>query len=362
MSQPHRRYNPITGEYVLVSPHRNQRPWQGQVDVPPPGETRAYVEDCYLCAGNPRSGGARNPDYRDTFVFDNDFPALLDTAPSQALAPSHPLLKQEPVCGTCRVICYSPEHHRSLAELPVESIARVIDTWAAQSAELGRDYRYVQLFENKGAVMGCSSPHPHGQVWAMDTLPSEVAREEQQQRNYLKHEGRSLLMEYAHLESASGTRTVVENFLWIAVVPHWAAWPFETLVLPKFPLTRLENASAEERRQLADLLKRLLVRYDNLFQTRFPYTMGWHGAPYPNEGNEAGEQETDRGEVNNEDQRHWQFHGHFYPPLLRSHSVRKFMVGFEMLAEAQRDLTPELAAQMLRDCSEQHFAAANHGV
>ncbi|QKX17213.1 UDP-glucose--hexose-1-phosphate uridylyltransferase [Microbulbifer sp. YPW1] len=343
-SAPHRRYNPLTGEYILVSPHRNQRPWQGQVDAPPPGETRAYVEDCYLCPGNGRSGGEYNPDYRGTFVFDNDFPALLDTADAPAASSEHPLLAQTPVRGQCRVICYSPQHHLSLAELPVQDIAGVVDTWANQYRELGQQFPWVQIFENKGAMMGCSSPHPHGQIWALDTLPTEAAKEDRHQREYLQKHGHSLLLEYAQLESEKGARTVVENPGWIAVVPHWAAWPFETLVLPKFSLQRLEQTTAEQRLQLADLLKRLLTRYDNLFQTRFPYTMGWHGAPYGPDAGDAG---------------HWQFHGHFYPPLLRSHSVRKFMVGFEMLAEGQRDLTPELAAQMLRDCSEQHFSTSS---
>jgi UDPglucose--hexose-1-phosphate uridylyltransferase len=336
---PHRRYNPLTGDWIVVSPHRLRRPWQGQVERPPREARPAYDPDCYLCPGNERAGGARNPRYESTFVFTNDFAALLpDTPPAGS---DGPLLRYESQQGTCRVVCFSPRHDLTLPEMATAEVRAVVDTWAAQTQELGRRYRWVQVFENKGAMMGCSNPHPHGQIWAGIALPNEPAKEERRQRAYLSDRGRPLLVDYLELELARKERIVVENGHWLAAVPFWATWPFETLLLPRRPVLRLPDLGAAERDALARILKRLLTRYDNLFEVSFPYSMGWHGAP------------TDDGEYP-----HWQLHAHFYPPLLRSATVKKFMVGYEMLAEAQRDLTAEQAAERLRALPEVHYSQA----
>lgn len=334
---PHRRLNPLTGEWVLVSPHRTKRPWQGQVERPPQELRPAYDPQCYLCPGNPRAGGLQNPNYTSTFVFTNDFAALLpDTPPT---APSeNPLLRSESEQGECRVICFSPRHDLTLPEMEISEIRRVVDVWAEQVIELGQRYRWIQLFENKGAVMGSSNPHPHGQIWAGSALPNEARKEDQQQRSYLAEQGRPLLIDYLQVESERQERLVIANDAWVALVPYWAVWPFEILLLPRRHVLRMPDLSEAERNALADILKRLLTRYDNLFETSFPYSMGWHGAP------------TDDG-----DYTHWQLHAHFYPPLLRSATVKKFMVGYEMLGEAQRDLTPEQAAERLRALSEVHY-------
>jgi UDPglucose--hexose-1-phosphate uridylyltransferase len=337
---PHRRYNPLTGDWVLVSPHRTDRPWQGQVEKAPQGSRPAYDPDCYLCPGNERAGGNRNPNYTSTFVFTNDFAALLpDTPPAP---PSNdPLLRLESEAGTCRVICFSPRHDLTLPEMPAEDIRRVVDLWAEQISDLGKRYRWVQIFENKGSMMGSSNPHPHGQIWAGNALPNEPAREEGQQRAYFEQHDAPLLLDYADLEANQRQRVVVENQDWLAVVPYWAVWPFEILLLPRRHVRRLPDLGEDERDALASILKRLLTKYDNLFETSFPYSMGWHGAP------------TDDG-----DYAHWQLHAHFYPPLLRSATVKKFMVGYEMLGEPQRDLTAEQAAERLRTLAEIHYKAS----
>lgn len=340
---PHRRYNPLTGEYVLVSPHRTKRPWQGQQETPAQDERPAYDPTCYLCPGNTRSGGQTNPPYNDTFVFTNDFPSLLPDAPASP-APAHPLLRAESVRGTCRVICFSPRHDLTLPEMPLAGIRSVVDVWASQSAELGQMYRWVQVFENKGEVMGCSNPHPHGQIWALDALPNLPAAEDRHQRAYYAEHGRPLLLDYAALEADAGERVVVANYEWLAVVPYWATWPFETLIIPRRHVSRLPDLDDSLRDSLADLLKRLLTKYDNLFNVSFPYSMGWHGAPFDDQPAEP-----------------WQLHAHIYPPLLRSATVKKFMVGFEMLAEAQRDLTAEQAADRLRALSEIHYKQQESG-
>ncbi|MCP4363649.1 MAG: UDP-glucose--hexose-1-phosphate uridylyltransferase [Chloroflexi bacterium] len=335
---PHRRYNPLTGEWVLVSPQRTTRPWQGQVEETVPDKRLDYDPTCYLCPGNKRAGGAaRNPDYTDTFVFTNDFAALL---PDKIASPdaTSPLLQMQTVRGTCRVICFSPRHNLTLPEMPLSDIRQVIDTWSAQTAALGETYRWVQLFENKGTVMGCSNPHPHGQIWALDSLPNEAQKEDERQRLYLSENRNPLLCDYTDLEIEQGERIVVENETWLAVVPHWAFWPYEILLLPRRHILRLPDLSEGERNGLADILKQLLTKYDNLFETSFPYSMGWHGAPFASG-----------------DQSHWQLHAHFYPPLLRSATVKKFRVGFEMLSESQRDLTAEQAANTLRTLSDTHY-------
>ncbi len=334
---PHRRYNPLTDEWVLVSPHRMKRPWQGQQEKTTEATRPSHDPTCYLCPGNERAGGAaKNPNYTSTYVFTNDFAALLPDTPSAESA--HPLLRASSAQGTSRVICFSPRHDLTLPNMALPDIRTVVDVWAQQTAELGERYAWVQVFENKGAVMGCSNPHPHGQVWAVDALPNEVHKEDKTQRAYFAEHGRVLLQDYMALEVEKQERIVVENDDWLAVVPYWAAWPFETLLLPRRHVTRLPDLTDGERNGLADILKRLLTRYDNLFETSFPYSMGWHGAPFTAD-----------------DPQPWQLHAHFYPPLLRSATVKKFMVGFEMLGEPQRDLTAEQAATRLRDLSEIHY-------
>ncbi len=342
---PHRRYNPLTDEWVLVSPHRTKRPWQGQVERPPQETRPSYDPQCYLCPGNSRAGGLQNPHYESTFVFTNDFSSLLPDTPPASLA-THALLQAESEQGTCRVICFSPRHDLTLPEMAIADIRHVIDIWAEQVTELGQQYRWVQIFENKGAIMGSSNPHPHGQIWAGSALPNEPAKEERRQRAYYEEHGTPLLVDYANLETAQLERVVVENKDWLAVVPYWAIWPFEILLMPRRHVLHLPDLTELERDALADILKRLLIRYDNLFEVSFPYSMGWHGAPT--------DPSASSGQVGG-DYRHWQFHAHFYPPLLRSATVKKFMVGYEMLGEAQRDLTAEQAAERLRAVAGVHY-------
>ena len=341
VDHPHRRQNLLTGDWVLVSPHRAKRPWQGQQEKPATGEPVTHDPECYLCPRNERVTGDNNPDYPNTYVFPNDFPALMEDTPDAETKDD--MMRMSSATGVARVICFSPDHSKTLPQLTEQEIRGVIDTWAEQVEELGQRYPWVQVFENKGAAMGCSNPHPHGQVWATSFLPNEARKEQEHQRNWMEQKDACLLLDYARKESASGERTVVENDDWIAVVPWWAAWPFETLLLPKFKVERLTQLDDSQRNSLAAILKALTIRYDNLFQTSFPYSMGWHGLPF-----EGGDDEA----IN---QAAWQLHAHFYPPLLRSASVRKFMVGFEMLAESQRDLTPEQAAERLRHLPEQHY-------
>jgi UDPglucose--hexose-1-phosphate uridylyltransferase len=344
---PHRRFNPLTGEWILVSPHRARRPWQGQQEAVDAGARPSHDPACYLCAGNTRVNGEQNPAYEGTHVFDNDFAALMpDTPDGIEQGDADPLLRSMSARGTSRVICFSPDHGKTLPQLSLPAIEQVVDTWCAQSAELGASYRWVQVFENKGAVMGCSNPHPHGQIWATSFMPNLPAAEDRRQRAYFAVHGRPMLLDLAEREAAARERVVIETTHWLAIVPYWAAWPFETLLLPRFPVRRLEDMDEEQRADLALALRRLTIRYDNLFQSSFPYSMGWHGAPYA--------LETSAG-VRAEDNRPWQLHAHFYPPLLRSASIRKFMVGFEMLAETQRDLTPEQAAARLRDLPDVHY-------
>lgn len=334
---PHRRYNALTGDWILVSPHRTKRPWLGKQETLARADLPAYDPKCYLCAGNDRSSGLKNPDYKGTYVFTNDFSAVLPEA-GELPPETSPLLHSEPAYGHCRVICFSPRHDLTLPELPVEGILGVVNTWVEQITDLGKTHRWVQLFENKGDVMGCSNPHPHGQVWATNFVPNEPSKEDRQQRDYLAKHGKVLLLDYLQNELASPERVVVENEDWVVVVPYWATWPFETLLIPRRHVKRLPELTESERKSLAEILKRHLTRYDNLFEIPFPYSMGWHGAPNDNEPAE-----------------HWQLHAHFYPPLLRSATVKKFMVGYEMMAEAQRDLTPEQAAKRLRDLPEVHY-------
>ena len=336
---PHRRYNPLTKEWILVSPHRTKRPWLGQVETPPVERRPSYDPDCYLCPGNERAGGARNPRYTGTYVFDNDFAALLPGVPAGEYRRGDLLVaRSEP--GLCRVVCFSPDHSLTLAEMETGDIRRVVDVWTEQYEEIGArsDINYVQIFENKGAIMGCSNPHPHGQIWANASVPQEPAVEGASQAEYLASHGSCLLCEYLALEVEAGERIICANEGFVVLVPFWATWPFEAMIVGRRHAASLPGLAEEERDALADILKRLTTRYDNLFRVSFPYTMGVH--QQPTDGAEHPE---------------WHLHLHAYPPLLRSATVKKFMVGYEMLANAQRDLTPESAAARLAELPEVRF-------
>tara|TARA_R110000868_G_scaffold410505_2_gene698750 strand:- start:20 stop:1018 length:999 start_codon:yes stop_codon:yes gene_type:complete len=327
--QPHRRFNPLTGDWVLVSPHRTKRPWQGAQETVAKNERPQHDATCYLCPRNERANGEHNPDYANTYVFTNDFAALLPEGDSWQT--DDELLTAQSANGTCRVMCFSPRHDLTLADMDEADIVSVINTWQTQVTELSESYQWVQVFENKGAAMGCSNPHPHGQIWASDFIPNEAEKEDIEQHNYVVKNQSNLLIDYALLESEKQERVVCENDDWIVVVPFWAVWPYETLLLPKFAIQHLPDLTTAQCQSLAAILKTLLQKYDALFDCSFPYSMGWHGAPF-----------------NGDDNSHWQLHAHFYPPLLRSASVKKFMVGYEMLAESQRDITAEQAAETLR--------------
>ena len=330
-AQPHRRRNALTGDWVLVSPQRTARPWLGRTEPAAEPARPAYDPSCYLCPGNRRANGVVNPSYDGPYVFPNDFPALRPEADPEAAASGHPLLESEPVQGECRVVCYSPRHNRTLPQMTVPDIRRVVDTWADQVADLGRRWRWVQVFENKGAVMGCSNPHPHGQIWAGDALPTEPAREDARQREHAARTGRDLLGDCLAAELERGDRIVLANDQWVFWTPFWAVWPYELLLAPRRRVERLPDLAEAERDALAAILKDMLTACDRLFDTSFPYSMGWHGAPTDGRAHP-----------------HWRLHAHVYPPLLRSAIVKKFMVGYEMLGEPQRDLTPEQAAERLR--------------
>jgi UDPglucose--hexose-1-phosphate uridylyltransferase len=333
---PHRRFNPLLDEWVLCSPQRLDRPWQGQVEAPETERLPPHDPACALCPGSVRANGARNPDYAGSFAFDNDFPALAPGAPAGGAAAG--LLRAEPAAGRCRVLAFTPRHDLSLARMAPGAIRGVAEESAALEAE---GYGYVQAFENKGALMGCSNAHPHGQLWATRHVPHLPGRKDAAQRRHFAATGRDLLGDYLEAEGAEGARLVCANDAWVALVPFWAVWPFETLLLPRRRVAHFAALPDEERAALADLLRRLLTRYDNLFRCSFPYTLGWHGRP------------PDAGEAP-----HWRLHAFCFPPLLRSATVRKFLVGYELAAEPQRDLTPEDAAERLRACSEDHYLGA----
>ncbi|RTR33780.1 UDP-glucose--hexose-1-phosphate uridylyltransferase [Shewanella atlantica] len=333
---PHRRYNPLTSEWVLLSPHRAKRPWQGQLESYDETVKPDYDANCFLCAGNKRISGEVNPCYKGTFVFQNDFAALKPHGP--IVSTDDPLFSMQTEQGESRVICFSPDHSKTLPELGIEEIVQVISTWQEQSAELGRKYRWVQIFENKGEVMGCSNPHPHGQVWAQSNLPTLADKKQANFSDYYEKFSRPLLNDYTNRELFNEDRVVVSNQDWLVVVPYWAAWPFETLLLPRFSIQRLTELTEAKRKSLADIIQQITIRYDNLFKTAFPYSMGWHGAPFD-------------GCLHPE----WTLHAHFFPPLLRSAEIKKFMVGYELMAEVQRDITPEQAAQRLRELPSTHY-------
>jgi UDPglucose--hexose-1-phosphate uridylyltransferase len=336
---PHRRFNPLLREWVLVSPHRTKRPWQGRVERPAPENQLKYDPECYLCPGNPRAGGVRNPKYASTFVFDNDYAALLPNAPAGELDEAG-LLVAQAEAGTCRVVCFSPRHDLTIPRMLHEEVRRVVDVWTGQFQELEKTgwIRSVLIFENRGFLIGASNPHPHCQIWANAELPNLPERELRSFSEYREGKGSCLLCDYLRIELQKNERVVCQNEAFAVVVPFWAVWPFETLVLSKRHLAAMDELTSVERDFLADILRRVTTRYDNLFETSFPYTMGFHQRP------------TD-GQAHPE----WHFHAHYYPPLLRSATVQKFMIGYELLGSPQRDITAENAARRLVEAAETHY-------
>lgn len=341
--KPHRRFNILTGEWVQVSPNRNQRPWQGKEEISGSGEKKPdYDPDCYLCPGNSRTGGALNEDYRSVFVFDNDFSALLPDTETEEIQ-DEDLLIARTERGICRVICFSPRHDVTLPEMPIEQITEIVHLWADQFRELaGKPFiNYIQIFENKGEIMGCSNPHPHGQIWAQESIPDEPLKELVRQKNYFDEKNSSLLGDYLDLELGIEERLVAENEHFVVMVPFWAFWPFETLVISRRVFSGFNDMTGAEKSSLANIIQQITIRYDNLFQISFPYSAGFH--PAPTDGNPHPE---------------WHFHMHFYPPLLRSATIKKFRVGYEMLASSQRDITPEQSARILRELPDIHYKRA----
>jgi UDPglucose--hexose-1-phosphate uridylyltransferase len=337
---PHRRFNPLINEWVLVSPHRSKRPWQGQNEKIVSDALPQYDPTCYLCPGNVRANGMHNPDFKEAFVFENDFAALKQDEIDWKKNSNTTFFKAQPERGISRVVCFSPNHNETLPEMSVEAIENIIQTWQTEYTTLGNiDYiNHVQIFENKGSVMGCSNPHPHGQIWAQSSLPTQVEKTQNNLKAYFVQHQRTLLQDYVQEELQKEERIVIENDHFVALVPFWAIWPFETMIVSKRSVAKITDFTSDEVQHFASILKQLTTKYDNLFETSFPYSSGIHQAP------------TD-GEAHPE----WHFHMHFYPPLLRSATVKKFMVGYEMMGESQRDITPEKSAAMLIEQSNIHY-------
>ncbi len=338
-SAPHRRFNILTGEWVLVSPHRTKRPWQGKTEVTSESKSPQYEPDCYLCPGNTRSTGEVNPDYVEPFSFNNDFPALIPEGPDENIFKG--LLRAESETGICKVVCFSPDHSLTLPVMDVEDIKKIIQTWKKEYFELGKkeEINYVQIFENKGEVMGCSNAHPHGQIWAQRSIPTEIAKKTIRLKEYWEANNKSLLSTYLGQELESRERIVIENDRFVALVPFWAVWPYEVMIIPRLHYSHIGQLKGDEELSFAQIIKDLCIRYDNLFQTSFPYSSGIHQRP-----------------TTGEEHPEWHFHMSFYPPLLRSATVKKFMVGYELFASPQRDITAEQAAETLRNLSPVHYS------
>ncbi len=336
---PHRRFNPLTGEWVLVSPHRAKRPWQGQVEKQQEDQRPAYDPTCYLCPTNKRAEGSFNPDYKETFVFTNDFSSMLQDTPSGGINEDELFVVQSER-GLCKVICFSPRHDLTVPEMDISDIKKVIDLWQTEYIELGKNevINYVQIFENKGSIMGCSNPHPHGQIWCSSSIPVELSKESIKQKEYFNKHHTTLLSDYLKKELIKKDRILFENSDFVALVPFWAVWPFETMLISKKPHANISTLTDAEKQSFADAYKRLTVMYDNLFQVSFPYSAGLHQSP-----------------TDGKDYPEWHLHMHFYPPLLRSATVKKFMVGYEMLGNPQRDITPEFSAKQLRELPTKHY-------
>ncbi|MEK6155498.1 UDP-glucose--hexose-1-phosphate uridylyltransferase [Flavobacteriaceae bacterium 3-367] len=338
---PHRRYNILTGEWVLVSPHRTKRPWQGKTEKNDSGPRPKYDANCYLCPGNERAGGKVNPGYQIPFSFANDFAALLPNIREDKQVDG--LLRAESESGICKVVCFSPDHSLTLPLMSVSAITDVISLWQREYKELGAldTINYIQIFENKGEIMGCSNPHPHGQIWAQRTLPLEVQKKADRFLGYWQEHGRSILSDYITQEQELDQRIVLENDDFVALVPYWAIWPYETMIVPKRRIANITQLSDSEKRSFAEIIKKLTTRYDNIFETSFPYSAGIHQAP--TDGIEHPE---------------WHLHMSFYPPLLRSATIKKFMVGYELFANPQRDITAEQAANTLKELKDVHYSVA----
>lgn len=336
---PHKRYNILTGEWILVSPQRTKRPWQGKTEKVHVEKNATYDPSCYLCPGNNRSGGEKNPEYNEPFSFVNDFSALLPDTPQ--LEKKEGLLKAETEKGICKVVCFSPDHSLTLPLMEVSEIVKVVQIWKKEFQSMGamEDINYVQIFENKGEIMGCSNPHPHGQIWSQISIPTEILKKTKHFEEYHKKHNRGLLSDYLKQELELKERILLENENFVALVPYWAVWPYEAMILPKKPYSHILQLGPAEEKAFAEIIKKLTIKYDNLFGTSFPYSSGIHQAP-----------------TDNRDHTAWHFHMSFYPPLLRSAAVKKFMVGYEMFAGPQRDITAEQAAETLRSLPEIHYS------
>ncbi len=339
----HTRLNILTGDWILVSPHRMKRPWQGKTEDLPKDERPAYDSQCYLCPGNKRADGTINPDYKKPFAFVNDYSALLVDVPS-GVYDECDLLIAKSESGMCKVICFSPQHNLTLPQMSISEIGDVINLWQREYEMLSvnSSVKYIQIFENKGEIMGCSNPHPHGQIWASSSIPFEISKETIQQNNYYQQHGISLLSAYIKLELQKQERIILDNEYFVALVPFWAVWPYEVMIVSKRHVQNIIQFNEQEKKAFATILKELTIKYDNLFNISFPYSAGMHQAPV-NEGGQAA----------------WHWHMHFYPPLLRSAAIKKFMVGYEMLANPQRDITPEIAAEKLRSLPVVHYSIIN---